>query len=154
MILARLLQIAAIGPEDTALEIACGTGYGAALLARLARSVVALESDAALAGKARTLLAALGASNVTVVEGALAEGYPAQGPYNVILISGAVEEVPDAIARQLAPGGRLVTVLKSSSGMGQGAVLTRTERGLSHLPVFDAGSPRLSDFNRQPGFVF
>jgi protein-L-isoaspartate(D-aspartate) O-methyltransferase len=154
MVLARLLQAAEIGAEDTVLHVACGSGYAAALLSRLAKSVVALEGDAALASRARSLLAELGCANVVVVDGALEAGYAARAPYAVILIDGAVEHVPDAIARQLAPNGRLVTVVKVGQGMGRGMIMTRTERGLSQLPLFDAGSPLLSAFRREAGFVF
>ena len=154
MVLARLLQLAAVGPENGVLEIGAATGYASALLSQLATRVVAVESDAALAAIARAQLQELRLGNVTLLEGRLEEGYPAGAPYEVIVIGGAVGFVPDAIARQLAEGGRLVTVIKSSAGMGQGVLMTRIAGVLSQRAVFDAGTPFLPGFTPQPGFVF
>ncbi len=154
MVLARLVQLAAIGPEDGVLEIGAATGYASALLSRLAARVVAVESDAGLSATARALLQELQIGNVTLLEGHLEEGYPAGAPYEVIVIGGAVASVPDALARQLADGGRLVTVVKSSSGMGHGVLMTRAAGVLSQRAVFDAGTPFLPGFAHAPGFVF
>ena len=82
------------------LDVGCGTGYSSAVLARLAGSVVALEEDAELAAQAKEALAAVGAAGVEVVIGPLTAGWPAAGPYDVILLDGATEIVPDALARR------------------------------------------------------
>src|SRR5690606_26313879 len=91
MVLARLIQAAQIGPDDVVLEIGTGSGYGAAVLSRLASTVVALESDPELAKMATRSLGELSIDNVAVVEGPLTKGYPAQAPYNAIVFSGGVE---------------------------------------------------------------
>lgn len=153
MVLGRLLHIAAVKPTDLALVIGCGNGYSAAVLARLANSVVAVESDATLAQKAQELLAQLDATNVSLVHGPLDAGYPAKSAYDVILLDGAVEEIPETISQQLAVGGRLVTVLQSQ-GPGRAILATRTEAGLSHRVVFDCAVRLLPGFAKAPSFVF
>ncbi|TIU16483.1 MAG: methyltransferase domain-containing protein, partial [Mesorhizobium sp.] len=82
---------------DSALDVGCGTGYASAILSRLARSVVALESDSALAQTAASTLSSLGCGNVTVVQGALAQGHAAKAPYDVIFIGGSVGKVPASL---------------------------------------------------------
>ncbi len=154
MVLARLIQLAEITRGDGVLEIGCGTGYGTAVLARLARSVVAVESDTALAAQAAARLRELGAGNASVVAGPLAEGHPARTPYGVILFEGAVAQIPEAITRQLAEGGRLVTVMQEGRGMGRATLMTRINGILSRRPAFDAAVPLLPGFQRQPSFVF
>ncbi len=108
--MARLLQLAEVGATDRVLVIGCGSGYSAAVLSRLAGSVVALESDAVLAELAESTLAQLGCDAVTVVRGALREGHAAKAPYDVIFIDGAVEELPAGLTDQLSEDGRLVVV--------------------------------------------
>ncbi len=154
MVMARLLQAAEIGADDVVLDIGCATGYGPALLARLAASVVGLECDAALADKASALLAELGVDNAAVVTGPLEEGYPKQAPYDVILIEGAVDEVPRAITDQLAEGGRLATVVNAAGPVGRATVLLRMHGVISRRPVFDAAVPLLPGFRKEPDFVF
>lgn len=154
MVLARLLQLAAIRPEDSVLELGAATGYATAILARLARRVVAVECDARLIATARARLAELAVGNVTLIEGALTLGEPTHAPYDVIVIGGAVAEIPEAIAGQLEEGGRLVTVLKPAHGMGQGILMTRVDGVLSRRPVFDAVAPLLPGFKAAPSFVF
>ncbi len=153
MVLGRLLQFAAIARTDSVLDVGCGPGYASAVMARLARSVVALEEDPALARRAAALLTELAVSNVTVVEGVLANGYAARAPYDVILLNGAVAAIPPAIAGQLANGGRLVAVMHAA-GIGKAVLMTRVGDVFSQRIVFDAGTPLLPGFAAQPGFVF
>lgn len=154
MVFGRMVQLAGITPEDAVLEIGAGTGYGAAVLARLARSVVSVESDPALAKKAIANLARLGVANATLREAPLERGCPERAPYDVILFSGAIAEIPPAIADQLAEKGRLLAVVKRGSVLGQMTVATKLRGSLSHRIVFDAGTPLLPGFAPQPGFVF
>jgi protein-L-isoaspartate(D-aspartate) O-methyltransferase len=154
MVLGRLLQAAAIVPGDAVLDVGCGSGYASAVIARLARSVVALEEDPALARLAAGLVVELPLANVALVEGKLAAGCPARAPYNVILINGAVAAIPPGIAGQLANGGRLVAVIQGSSGMGKAVVMSRVDDAFGQRVVFDAGTPLLPGFAAQPGFVF
>jgi len=99
MVLGRLLDAADIQQDDTVLDVACATGYSSAVIAIIASIVVALESDSDLAKTAAATLNHMGLDNAVVVEGDLTEGYVKQGPYNVILINGAIEIIPDAIGR-------------------------------------------------------
>jgi|SRR5579864_2373263 len=156
MVLARLLQFAAIHSADKVLEIGCATGYATALLARIAGAVTAVESDPALAARARALLRELDCATAVVVEGDLAAGWRAKAPYDVILLNGAVGVIPQAISDQLAEGGRLVGVIspESGTGMGEAILMTRAEGVLSSRPVFDATVHRLPGFERAPDFVF
>jgi protein-L-isoaspartate(D-aspartate) O-methyltransferase len=159
LVLARLLQLAEIGNGDKVLEIGCASGYATAILAKIAASVVAVESDPQLAAAARANLQALGIGNAQLQETAMTAGWHAGAPYNVILINGAVEEIPAAICDQLAEGGRLVTVTEASAGpvearCGSAVLMTRAEGKLSNRPAFDATVESLPGFARRPAFVF
>ena len=155
MVLARLLQTLQPLPEDKALVVASGAGYGAALLARLVKAVVAVEADAGLAGSAEQTIRNLGITNVQQVVGRMEEGCAAQASYDVILIEGAVQKVPAAILDQLAEGGRLGTVIAAPTGMLGVAHLMVKEGGVvSGRPLFDAGTPPLPGFAAPPRFTF
>lgn len=154
LVLARLIQLAQTRPDEQALFLGAGTGYGVAILARLVGSVIAVEPDERLAAEARRHLAVLGASNATVAEGPLPQGHEPGAPYDVILFGGGIAEVPDAIAEQLAERGRLVAVIKPDERVGQATVMTRTGRILSRRPSFDAATPLLPGLEAQPSFVF
>jgi protein-L-isoaspartate(D-aspartate) O-methyltransferase len=150
MTLARLVQALEIEPEDRALVVGCATGYSAAVVARLAGEVIALESEEALAAEARRILKQ---RTITVVSGALNAGWPYGAPYNAILIDGSVEFVPEAITAQLADGGRLVVVV--GHGRAAKALLHLRSGGVvSARPLFDAAIPPLPGFTRPPQFVF
>jgi protein-L-isoaspartate(D-aspartate) O-methyltransferase len=153
-IAARLLQSAEIEPNDAVLMVGAGTGYEAALAARLARSVVALEDDPDLARRARAALVEHSIASVGVVEGPLPVGYPSRAPYDVIFFCGAVAEVPSEIASQLAEGGRLLTVLRTANGVGRAMRMTRTGGVLARRTLFDAAIPLLPGFAEKPGFIF
>ncbi len=155
MVLVRLIQTLQPGPEDKALVVASGRGYGAALLARLVQAVVAVESDASLASAADQTIKSLGLGNVTLVTGPAEAGVPASGPYDVILIEGAVHQIPQAILDQLAEGGRLATVLAGAPGALGVAQLVVKEGGVtSGRPLFDAGTPALPGFAPPARFTF
>lgn len=156
MLLARMLQLLQPTAQDSALVVGGGTGYGAAALARLVRSVVALECEARLAAEARANLSTLGVGNASVVEGVLADGAPAKGPYDIILIEGSVPVVTDALVKQLADEGRLVAVVAGEVPGRTGQVrLGRKVQGVfSSRPIFDAGSPLLPGFEKPRSFVF
>ena len=156
MVLARLIQEAGVKPTDVVLQIGCGAGYTAAVLERMASTVVALESDAAFAERATAIFNELGIDTVAIVEGPLEKGYPEQSPYDVIFFSGAIEEIPSAFADQLVEGGRLVAVVDGSPGSGTGKGVLATRRGglLGSREVFDANAAHLPGFARAPAFGF
>jgi protein-L-isoaspartate(D-aspartate) O-methyltransferase len=154
MAFARLLQDAAIQPGDIVLDIGCATGYSTAVLAKLAATVVAVESDPQLVERASTVLAELNVDNAVVVAGALEEGYAEQAPYDVILLGGAVEEVPRSITDQLGEGGRLMAVVTGGSRVGKGNLIHRVHGDLSGRVLFDAAVPPLPGFAVERGFVF
>ncbi len=151
MVLAKLIQAAELEPADKALIIGCATGYTAAILARIAAQVVALEEDDKLAQGAQSALAAL--SNVGVVKGALAGGWAPAAPYDAILIEGAVELLPPALSRQLTDRGRLVCVLGASPGA-TAMLYRRSGNELGGRPIFDAAATVLPGFTKTPIFAF
>lgn len=154
MVMARLLTSAAVTEADTVLIVGTGTGYGAAVAARLASTVIAVEKDPVMAATANANLASLDIDNVAVLEGALERGCPEQAPFDVILFDGAVRNIPAAIEEQLADGGRLAAVVRSETAAGKAFVVTRHGGGFSRRPVFDAAIPLLPGFDKEPGFVF
>lgn len=153
MVLARLLQEAGVTPSDVVLDIGSGAGYGAAVLARMAATVFAQETNDRLAARAAELFTELGLDNVVPVDGALAEGCATHAPFNVIVIEGAVETIPDAVVGQLGDGGRLVAVVQER-GIGRATIVTRIGDHLSRRVVFDAAVPVLPEFREPAGFVF
>jgi protein-L-isoaspartate(D-aspartate) O-methyltransferase len=154
MVVARLLQAASVERADLALVVGAGAGYEAAVLARLARAVVALEEDLQLAKLARGALVDHGIAAVSVVEGPLASGHRQRAPYDVIMFGGAVAEVPDEIVAQLAGDGRLVAVIKAAGGVGRATLTTKTGGAIARRVMFDAAIPLLPGFQPKPTFVF
>jgi protein-L-isoaspartate(D-aspartate) O-methyltransferase len=153
LVLAGLLQGVAVAPGDVALVIGSGIGYATAVLARLAATVFAHECVASLAASASELAAELGLDNVIPVDGALLSGCPEHAPYNVILIEGMVDRVPDAVADQLADGGRLAAVVRDGR-VGRATLLRRDAGRVSRRVLFDAAMPALPEFREPRGFVF
>lgn len=150
---AKLLQLAEIDASDSALDVGCGTGYASAVLSRLAKSVVALESDPALAESASSTLSTLGYDNVTVVQGPLAQGQAAKAPYNVIFFGGSVEEVPAALLDQLAEGGRLVAV-EGQGNSGVARLFFKAGGVVTGRRAFNAAIKPLPGFERSHAFEF
>jgi protein-L-isoaspartate(D-aspartate) O-methyltransferase len=155
MVLARLVQTLQPQPEDKALVVGAGRGYGAALLARLVKAVTALESDPALAAAGEQTAKDLGLAGVQWITGKLEQGVPASAPYDVILIEGAVRQVPQALFDQLAEGGRLaVTIAGATGAMGVAQIFVKDGGVTSGRPLFEAGTPLLPGFASPPRFTF
>jgi protein-L-isoaspartate(D-aspartate) O-methyltransferase len=151
MVFAKLIHAADIAPRDHVLDIGCATGYGTAVLARLAAKVTALEQEAGLAQGARSALAAQ--SNVSVTTGPLTAGWPQGGPYDVIVLEGATEIEPQGFLSQLREGGRLVCVLGSAPGA-KAMLYCRSGDELGGRPIFDAAAGLLPGFAKAPAFAF
>jgi protein-L-isoaspartate(D-aspartate) O-methyltransferase len=151
MVFGKLLQAAGIKETERVLDVGCATGYSAAVLARLAGKVVALEEDAALARAATANLG--GASKVSVISGPLAAGSPQDGPYDVILLEGRSEVAPAPLCAQLANNGRLLAVIGSAT-IGKATIYTKAGSNVTAQPLFDAGAPVLPGFVKPPEFVF
>jgi protein-L-isoaspartate(D-aspartate) O-methyltransferase len=151
MVLAKLIQALDLSGSDRVLDVGCATGYGAAVLARVAGEVVALEADAGLAKSAGAELSAQ--PNVRLVTAALNDGWPALAPYDAILLEGATEVVPSALCRQLKDGGQLACVL--GSGPGPKAMLyRRSGEEIGGRPIFDAAAALLPGFAKPQVFAF
>jgi protein-L-isoaspartate(D-aspartate) O-methyltransferase len=151
MVTARLAQLALAGNPAHALVIGAGSGYLAAILALAGLHVVALEEDTRL----RT--AAILPADVVAVFGKLAAGWPASGPYDVIVIEGAVTEIPASLAQQLSPAGRVVGILSPAAedgGLGRAVVAQAADGGFTSVPVFDCTARPLPELRRAPEFVF
>jgi protein-L-isoaspartate(D-aspartate) O-methyltransferase len=157
MVLARLVQLAAVEPQDTVLDIGCATGYSTAILGQLGRTVVGLEPEPELAEAARAILADIGIANADIVDGPLAQGHPEMGPYDVILVNGSLPESPESLVAQLSEGGRLAVILSSaanSGSQGKAYLFVKVGGEVSGVPHFDAGARLLPGFLPAPSFTF
>jgi protein-L-isoaspartate(D-aspartate) O-methyltransferase len=153
MVFARLVQLAEIGPADRVLDVGCATGYGAAVIARLAQTVVAIDEDKGLTSEAATTLRQLGVGNVTVENRPHAEGDKALGPFDAILLEGRVPLVPASLLDQLKEGGRLVAVVGTDEIAR--AMLYRRNGVIGSYAAFDASVQQLPGIVApKPGFVF
>jgi protein-L-isoaspartate(D-aspartate) O-methyltransferase len=145
-VLGRLLTQMALEPGQHALVVGAGTGYSSAILARMGLEVIALESSAELASRARDM-------GIDVVEGPLEAGWKKFAPYDRILIDGAVELIPDTIVDQLAEGGRLGTAL-IDRGIARLTVGRKAGGAFGCLSLGDAGTPALPGFSKPEAFAF
>jgi protein-L-isoaspartate(D-aspartate) O-methyltransferase len=152
-VLAKMLQAAEIKPTDRVLVVGCASGYAAAVIARFAGQVMATESDPAQAAKARDILSRNGCGNVAVRTGGAAEGDSANAPFDVIVLNGAAEIVPEQLCGQLRDGGRLVGVYAMSQPQ-RATIVTHSHGDFGHRALFDAAAPVLPGLERLPAFVF
>jgi protein-L-isoaspartate(D-aspartate) O-methyltransferase len=153
VVIAKMLQAAEITDADNVLVVGCASGYAAAIVAKLAAKVTATESDPSLAAKAKDVLAQIGLANVTVQTAAAADGDAANAPYDVIVLDGATEIVPDRLYQQLKDGGRLVGVFATTKPP-RAMIVTRSHGDFGNRALFDAVVPVLPGLERLAAFVF
>ena len=147
----KLLDGLDIDPDEVVLDIGCGLGYSAAILARLAYAVVAVEEDAEMADEAQSILSGNGIDNAAVIQGVLSEGAPKHGPYDVILLEGAAEDVPPAIMDQLKEGGR-IGCLFLEGALGVARIGYKIDGVVSWRYAFNATAPVLDGFEQSKPF--
>jgi protein-L-isoaspartate(D-aspartate) O-methyltransferase len=153
MVLAKMLQALDLTAGEKVLDVGCATGYGAALMARLAGEVIALEQDDSLLAKAKAAFAASGIANVRAVQGRLTDGCKAESPYDAILVEGCIEIEPETLCAQLADGGRLICI-QGAGPAAKALIYRRDGDDITGRAVFDANAAVLPGFARAPSFVF
>jgi len=151
MVLAKLIDAVDLSATDRVLDVGCATGYAAAVLARIAGQVVALEQDDGLAKAAQAALSSQ--ANVSVVSGPLVDGWRQGAPYDVILIEGAIEIEPQAFCSQLKDGGRLVCIVGAAPDA-KAMLYRRSGEEMGGRVIFDAAAALLPGFAKQPVFAF
>lgn len=150
--LAKLLDALDIQPTELVLDVGCGLGYSAAVIARLAETVVAVEEDEALSADAQRILSEEGVDNAVVIAGKLVEGSVKCAPYDVITIEGGVEDVPETILAQLKDGGRIGAVFMEGA-VGTARIGYKMGGRMTWRPVFNAAAPVLPGFAKPRGFA-
>jgi protein-L-isoaspartate(D-aspartate) O-methyltransferase len=154
MVLARLLQAANLRDNERVLVVGAGTGYDAAVLAACGCRVTALEEDSSLLAIAQAVLP-IEAPGVTLVSGPLADGWPANGPYDLILIEGAVPVIPPALAAQShRETGRILAAIHQEGRITQAVIAEATAAGVSISPLFDCATPPIPSLRKAPVFAF
>lgn len=151
---ARLLQELALQKTDKVLEVGTGSGFMAALMAQQAASVLSLEVDAGLAAQAQKNLQGAGAHNVTVRQADGSQGAAADGPFDAILLSGSVAEVPQALLAQLKVGGRLVAIVGHEPMMRATVVTRSSDTAFTTTQPWDVNASRLAGFAEPSHFSF
>jgi protein-L-isoaspartate(D-aspartate) O-methyltransferase len=150
---AKLIQSLAPRADERALEIAGATAYGAAVLASCCKEVVTLDPDPDLSFAARAALESSGVSNARTVSTAAADGWAEGAPYDVIMLNGSAEFVPDVWLAQLSPGGRLGVILRNGAA-GAARIYTRAGEAVAFRTMFDAAPPVAPGLQRPPAFAF
>ena len=150
--LAKLLDALNIQPDHVVLDVACALGYSTAIAARLAEFVVGVEDDPDRADEAQAILSAHDIDNAAVIAGPLSEGAPKSGPYDTIMIQGAVEEIPQAITDQLREGGHIGAIF-AEGALGVVRVGHKIDGQISWRFSFNAGAPLIADFRKTSAFA-
>lgn len=150
--LAKMLDGLDVQGDELVLDVGAALGYSAAVVARMAEAVVALEEDEAMAAEAQDLLADVGADNVVLQSGALAEGAAEHGPYDLILVEGGVEDVPGALIDQLKDGGRIACLFMEGA-LGAVRIGYKSGGDVTWRFEFNAGAPVLPGFEKQSAFA-
>jgi len=151
--LAKLIQNLAPKADERALEIAGATGYGAAVLASCCKEVITLDPNSDLSFAAQAALESVGVTNAKAVSTAAVDGWGDEAPYDVILLNGSAEFVPDAWLKQLAPGGRLGVIVRQGAA-GSARIYTRSDDATGYLVAFDAAPPVVPGLAKPPSFAF
>lgn len=149
---AKIVDALNIQPHYVALDLGCGLGYSTAVLAHLCEFVVAVEDDSERAAEAQELLSQQGVDNAAVMEGELAQGAAKSGPYDVIAIEGAVEEVPEALLDQLREGGRIGCIF-AENALGVVRIGHKIDGKMNWRFAFNAGAPVLAGFQKAEAFT-
>lgn len=149
--LAKMLDALDVQQDELVLDIGCGLGYSSAVLARMCEAVVAVEASKALADEAQAALAEQGYDNVAVIDAPLAEGASKHGPYDIIIIQGGVEQVPQALCEQLSDGGRIAAIFMNGV-LGQCRIGYKSQDTVTWRMAFNAGAPVLDGFQAGTGF--
>ncbi|MGR3505340.1 MAG: protein-L-isoaspartate O-methyltransferase family protein [Paracoccaceae bacterium] len=149
--LAKMLDALDLQRSDLVLDLGCGLGYSAAVAARLAEAVVAVESDEAMADEAQAILSREGADNVIMHQAPLAEGAPQHGPYDAIMVQGGVTEVPEALIGQIKDGGRIACLFMHGA-LGVVRIGYWLDGKISWRDAFNASAPVLAGFEKQTEF--
>lgn len=150
--LGKMLDALDVQPSDMVLDLGCGLGYSTAVVARLAEAVVAIEDDEAMATEAQSRLSAEGVDNAAVLQGDLAAGAAKHGPYDVIILQGAVETVPDTLLAQLKEGGRIGCIFMEGA-LGVARIGHKSAQGVSWRYAFNASAPVLNGFEKVAEFA-
>ena len=157
MVHAKILEALKPKSTDIVLDIACGSGYSAAILSSIVTTVVALESHKDMIDHAQNMWNAHDMCNIVTIEGDITKGSPENAPYNIIIINGAVSEVPKDILDQLAPDGQLVTIVKGENEVMGHVTLFKRNGELNEYSshaLFSAGCPHLPELAPKPAFKF
>lgn len=150
--LAKLLDGLDIQSDDVVLDLGCGYGYSTAVLARMAEAVVAVEDDETRADEAQQILLEQGVDNAAVLHGVLAKGAAKSGPYDVIVLQGAIEFLPEALADQLKDGGRIGCLFADGS-LGSARIGYKLDGTINWRSAFNAGAPVLQGFEKHRAFT-
>lgn len=152
--LAKLLQALNPSQGEKILYIACGSGYGPALLSHMGAQVLALESETSLSQEAERIIQELNLSSIEIVLGPLEEGWKAEAPYDKMFIEGSIEFIPETLAKQLKKGGIIATLKRTKEGSVKAFLYIKEEVTFTEICLFDAFAPLLKTFKKEKSFIF